>query len=210
MNVEDSAPARLLVVDDQPDNRNVLNRFFSRRGFEIVEAADGATALSLIGAQSFDAVLLDIVMPGMNGFEVLKAIRLSHSPSNLPVIMVTAKVDTEDVVEALQLGANDYVTKPINFSIANARLQNQLARKQAEHRLADHVQKLEATNHRLENEIAERKQSEERVRYMAQHDALTGLSNPLTSAIISSARSGGWTKMAADWRCSSSTSTISS
>jgi diguanylate cyclase (GGDEF)-like protein len=177
MNVEDATPARLLVVDDQPDNRNVLNRFFSRRGFEIVEAADGATALRLIATQSFDAVLLDIVMPGMNGFEVLKAIRLSHSPSNLPVIMVTAKVDTEDVVEALQLGANDYVTKPINFSIANARLQNQLARKQAEHRLADHVQKLEATNHRLEKEIAERKQSEERVRYMAQHDALTGLSN---------------------------------
>jgi DNA-binding response OmpR family regulator len=136
MNAEDAAPARLLVVDDQPDNRNVLNRFFSRRGFEIVEAADGATALRLIAAQSFDAVLLDIVMPGMNGFEVLNAIRLSHSPSHLPVIMVTAKVDTEDVVEALQLGANDYVTKPINFSIANARLQNQLARKQAEHRLA--------------------------------------------------------------------------
>lgn len=177
MNEEEAAPARLLVVDDQPDNRNVLNRFFSRRGFEIVEAADGATALRLIATQGFDAVLLDIVMPGMNGFEVLKAIRASHSPSHLPVIMVTAKVDTEDVVEALNLGANDYVTKPINFSIAQARLQNQLARKRAESRLADHVQKLEATNYRLENEISERKQSEERVRYMAQHDALTGLSN---------------------------------
>src|SRR6185437_6779253 len=115
--------------------------------------------------------------PGMNGFEVLKIIRAGHSPSSLPVIMVTAKVDTEDVVEALQLGANDYVTKPINFSIAYARVQSQLARQQAERRLADHAHKLEATNQRLENEITERKQTEARVRYMAQHDALTGLSN---------------------------------
>lgn len=177
MNAEEVLPIRLLVVDDQPDNRTVLNRFFSRRGFEIVEAADGPAALRLIAAQAFDAVLLDIVMPGMNGFEVLKIIRAGHSPSSLPVIMVTAKVDTEDVVEALQLGANDYVTKPINFSIAYARVQSQLARQQAERRLADHAHKLEATNQRLENEITERKQTEARVRYMAQHDALTGLSN---------------------------------
>jgi diguanylate cyclase (GGDEF)-like protein len=177
MNAEEVLPIRLLVVDDQPDNRTVLNRFFSRRGFEIVEAADGPAALRLIAAQAFDAVLLDIVMPGMNGFEVLKIIRAGHSPSSLPVIMVTAKVDTEDVVEALQLGANDYVTKPINFSIAYARVQSQLARQQAERRLADHAHKLEATNQRLESEITERKQTEARVRYMAQHDALTGLSN---------------------------------
>jgi diguanylate cyclase (GGDEF)-like protein len=170
-------PLRILVVDDQPDNRNILSRLFSRRGFEIVQAADGATALHFIEQQNFDAVLLDIVMPGMNGFEVLKAIRASHSASHLPVIMVTAKVDTEDVVEALQLGANDYLTKPINFSVAFARVQSQIARKLAERQLADHVQRLEASNQRLENEIAEREQSEARVRYMAQHDSLTGLNN---------------------------------
>ena len=91
--------------------------------------------------------------------------------------MVTAKVESEDVVEALELGANDYVTKPIDFAIASARVQSQVARLKAERAAAHHVQKLERINAQLEHEIAERKQSEAIVRYMAQHDSLTGLGN---------------------------------
>jgi diguanylate cyclase (GGDEF)-like protein len=172
-----SKQGRLLVVDDIADNRTILNRLFSRRGFEVVEAGDGAAALALIAEQQFDAVLLDIVMPGMNGLEALKQIRVTHSPSALPVIMITAKVESEDVVEALGLGANDYITKPIDFAITSARVQSQLARLKAERAVAHYVQKLESINHQLEHEIAERKQSEAIVRYMAQHDSLTGLGN---------------------------------
>jgi diguanylate cyclase (GGDEF)-like protein len=169
--------ARLLVVDDIADNRAILNRFLRRRGYEIVEAENGAEALDLIAGQSFDAVLLDVLMPVMNGLETLKRIRAAHSPSKLPVIMVTAKVESKDIVEALELGANDYITKPIDFSIALARVQSQLARQQAERSLAHYVEKLEHTNRQLEHEIAERKQSEAQVRYMAHHDSLTGLAN---------------------------------
>jgi diguanylate cyclase (GGDEF)-like protein len=169
--------SRLLVVDDIADNRAILNRYFRRRGFDIVEADNGAAALALIAEQAFDAVLLDVVMPGMNGIEALKQIRANHSPTSLPVIMVTAKVESEDVVRALELGANDYITKPIDFAVASARIHSQLARLKAERALAQHVQKLESINRQLEHEIAERKQSEARVRHMAQHDSLTGLGN---------------------------------
>jgi diguanylate cyclase (GGDEF)-like protein len=168
---------RLLVVDDIADNRAILSRFFGRRGFDIVEADNGAAALALLAEQEFDAVLLDVVMPVMNGIETLKRIRAVHAPSTLPVIMVTAKVQSEDVVEALELGANDYITKPIDFAVATARLQSQLARLKAERIAAHYVRELEGINRQLEHEIAERKQSEAIVRYMAQHDSLTGLGN---------------------------------
>src|SRR5690242_15564531 len=89
--------ARILVVDDVVDNRDILVRRLNRRGFETVEASGGTQALELIAAQQFDLVLLDIMMPDMSGNEVLKQIRLSKSDVDLPVIMVTAKSQSEDV-----------------------------------------------------------------------------------------------------------------
>src|ERR1700722_5869652 len=169
--------ARLLVVDDIASNRDILSRLFRRRGYEVAEAATGCAALELINKQHFDAVLLDVVMPGIDGLEVLRQIRTTHSASNLPVIMVTAKVDSKDVVQALELGANDYITKPVDIGITFARVQNHVARQQAERALADHVVKLENINRQLESEIAERKQSDARIQHMAHHDSLTGLSN---------------------------------
>src|SRR5258708_6770596 len=105
---------RLLIVDDLEDNRRLLSRRFAQRGFETIEAESGTAALDLIGQQNFDLVLLDIMMPGINGLEVLRRIRSRHSLERLPVIMVTAKVFSEDIVEALELGANDYIIKPVD------------------------------------------------------------------------------------------------
>ena len=113
---------RLLVVDDVADNRTVLARRFQRRDFETVEADGGIKALELVESGCFDAVLLDIMMPDLDGLEVLRKIRLDHSPESLPVIMVTAKNESADIVEALGLGANDYVVKPVDFSVALARV----------------------------------------------------------------------------------------
>jgi diguanylate cyclase (GGDEF)-like protein len=172
-----SLPGRLLVVDDIALNRRMIRRYFERHGFDIVEAEDGKLALSLIEQQSFDAVLLDIVMPGIDGYQVLRQIRTVYTPSTLPVIMVTAKVESEDIARALELGANDYLTKPIDFRVASARIQSQLARVKAERALAQHAQKMERINRQLEYEIAERQQSEAIVRHMALHDSLTGLAN---------------------------------
>jgi DNA-binding response OmpR family regulator len=103
------------------DTRALLRRPFDRQGFEVVEAADGPGALALLEYHNFDLALLDIAMPAMDGLEVLKRIRASHKPSSLPVIMVTGRVETDDMVVAFSLGANDYVMKPIDLRVLRAR-----------------------------------------------------------------------------------------
>jgi signal transduction histidine kinase len=126
------AAPRLLIVDDVFDNREVLARRFRNRGFHISEAAGGLEALELIAREAFDLVLLDWMMPDIDGLEVLRRIREARTAAELPVIMVTAKSLSENVVEALRLGANDYVTKPVDFEVALARADVQVARKRAE------------------------------------------------------------------------------
>jgi CheY-like chemotaxis protein len=107
---------RLLVVDDNEDNRDMLARRLRRRGYQVSTAESGAEAFDLISsAIHFDAVLLDVMMPDITGLEVLAKLRTRFSKEQLPVVMATARSDSEDVVEALRLGANDYVIKPINL-----------------------------------------------------------------------------------------------
>jgi diguanylate cyclase (GGDEF)-like protein len=118
--------AALLVVDDDEMTRDMLARRLSRVGYTITTAADGSEALELVAGQQFDMVLLDIKMPGLTGFEVLERLRRTHSVSDLPVIMVTSADDSDSIVEALELGANDYLTKPIDFPVALARIRTQL------------------------------------------------------------------------------------
>ncbi len=117
---------RLLVVDDNDLNREMLSRRLQRRGFEVMMASDGFEALEQIENESFDLILLDIMMPGMSGLEVLEQVRKRHSTAELPVIMATAKTQSEDIVAALNLGANDYVTKPIDFAVLLARVDTHL------------------------------------------------------------------------------------
>ena len=117
---------KLLVVDDNEMNRDMLSRRLSRLGHTIMTAEGGEQALDLIEQQEFDVILLDIMMPGLSGLDVLKILRRSYSTAELPVIMVTAKGESEDVVTSLKLGANDYVIKPLDFPVVLARVQLQL------------------------------------------------------------------------------------
>jgi phosphoserine phosphatase RsbU/P len=127
--------ARILVVDDDENNRDMLSRRLERRGMSAQVAVDGPSALGALARSPFDLVLLDIEMPGMNGLDVLRQVRQTHTPMQLPVIIATARNDREDVVEALSLGANDYVTKPLDFQVVFARVQTQLAHKLAVSRI---------------------------------------------------------------------------
>jgi diguanylate cyclase (GGDEF)-like protein/PAS domain S-box-containing protein len=121
----------LLVVDDNELNRDALSRHLRRQGYLVTVAADGHEALALIAPGTFDVVLLDVEMPGMSGLEVLTRLRAAHSDTELPVIMVTARSQGPDIVEAFQLGANDYVTKPIDVPVALARIATHVSRKWA-------------------------------------------------------------------------------
>jgi DNA-binding response OmpR family regulator len=136
--------SKLLVVDDNEMNRDMLSRRLSRRKHTVITAENGQQALDLIEKESFDLVLLDVMMPGISGIEVLKLIRQSYSASELPVIMATAKGDSEDVVMALKLGANDYVIKPLDFPIVLARVETQLEACRKHKNLRKHARELEA------------------------------------------------------------------
>ena len=118
--------ATILVVDDLPANRDLMTRRLERSGFSVVNAASGPEAIELVRRGNIDLVLLDIMMPGMTGLDVLRTLRATRSSAALPVVMVTAKTDSEDMVEAFSLGANDYVTKPVDYPVALARIQTHL------------------------------------------------------------------------------------
>ena len=165
--------ARLLIVDDIADNRAVLARRFVKRGFEIVEADCGKDALRLVHEQQFDVVLLDVMMPDIDGMAVLRQLRTTFSASQLPVIMVTAKTQSEDIVEALKNGANDYVTKPVDLSIVLARVNNQVARRRAEAAIRKANESLMSAMTHLEQRVA----LEKKIAHLAHHDMLTGLPN---------------------------------
>jgi diguanylate cyclase (GGDEF)-like protein/PAS domain S-box-containing protein len=124
-------PGSLLLVDDNEMNRDALSRRLRQRGFEVALAVDGREALALAGASAFDLVLLDVEMPGLSGLDVLAELRRTRSGTELPVIMVTARSEGADIVEAFRLGANDYVTKPIDFPVALARISTHLSHKRA-------------------------------------------------------------------------------
>jgi diguanylate cyclase (GGDEF)-like protein/PAS domain S-box-containing protein len=119
----------LLVVDDEEMNRDMLSRRLQVEGFTVATASGGAEALRMMAEQQFDAILLDVMMPVQSGYEVLAEIRKSHTSLELPILMVTAKNHSEDIVNAFSSGANDYITKPINFPVALARINSHVASK---------------------------------------------------------------------------------
>ncbi|MEZ4288786.1 MAG: response regulator, partial [Polyangiales bacterium] len=120
------ALAHLLVVDDNADNRDLFARRFERLGYAVAKAENGVDALQMMKRKEFDLIVLDVMMPGMSGLEVLREIRLRRSKVELPVLIATARSDSSEVVKALELGANDYVTKPLDFPVIKARIESHL------------------------------------------------------------------------------------
>jgi signal transduction histidine kinase/DNA-binding response OmpR family regulator len=127
--VSNGEPA-LLVVDDIEDNRFALTRRLARQGYlNITTAADGQQALKLLNSSPFDLVLLDIMMPNMNGYEVLATMKASNSLQHIPVIMISAVDEIESVIRCVELGADDYLAKPFNPTLLRARVGACLERK---------------------------------------------------------------------------------
>ena len=118
----------VLIVDDLEANRVLLERSMAPAGYRTISAESGAAALALLSSAHVDIVLLDWMMPGLSGLDTLRAIRQSYSADALPVIMCTAVGEDENVVEAIESGANDYVVKPISLPVLRARMATHVGR----------------------------------------------------------------------------------
>lgn len=119
------AKQKILIADDEAQIREILRIYFDKEGFEVIEAEDGAAAILKVQSEKPDILLLDIMMPVLDGIEVCKQVR---KLSDLPIIMVTAKDDDDDRIAGLEIGADDYITKPFNSREVVARVKAVLRR----------------------------------------------------------------------------------
>src|SRR6516165_12036818 len=153
-------PPLILVVDDVPDNVEILQMRLEAQGYEVATAADGIEALEKIGELKPDLVLLDVMMPKLDGIETVKRLKADVSLPFIPVILVTAKADASDVVGGLEAGGDDYLTKPVDHAALSARVRAMLRIKalhdtvqdQAK-RLEDQAAQLAMWNQRLEERV---------------------------------------------------------
>ena len=129
----------LQVVDDNEASRDILRRRVTREGHTVALAADGRQALELLQRRSFDLVLLDVIMPQMDGFQVLKRLKADEGLRHLPVVMVSAISEIDTVARCLELGAEDYLPKPINSALLRARINACLEKKRLRDREQTHL-----------------------------------------------------------------------
>src|SRR6056297_2566272 len=125
----------ILMVDDVPKNLQVLGNILSKEGYKISAALNGEQALKILQKAKPDLILLDIMMPGLSGYDVLEKIRADETVRDIPVIFLTAKTEKEDIIQGIEMGAMDYVTKPFNSTELLARVNNHIELKLARDKL---------------------------------------------------------------------------
>jgi len=130
INTEPGVPdpmVRILVVDDSEDMRVFFRRVLEKAEYQVTTAENGEVALGLLDREHFDLVLLDIIMPGMDGITALKRIRKNFHRKELPIIMVTVRGGDEDIEDAMYYGADEYIVKPISYIELLTRIKNFMA-----------------------------------------------------------------------------------
>jgi two-component system cell cycle response regulator len=145
----DGQEERILVVDDNPDNLEIISVRLSSRGFHIETATNGQEALERVRQAPPHLILLDVMMPLLDGYEVSRQIKNDEGLPYIPIILVTARDSTQDKVEGLDAGADDYLTKPINFPELEARVRSMLRIKRLQDELDQKNRELEVANKRL-------------------------------------------------------------
>ena len=166
----DPANIRILVVDDVPDNVEILDARLSSRGYQVQTASNGEEALARVRENPPHLILCDVMMPQLDGFEVSRRIKQDEQLPYSPIILVTARDTAEDVVEGLEAGADDYISKPYNFKELEARVRAMLRIK----RLQD---ELDQKNRELAVVVDELELANKRLRKLSITDGLTGLYN---------------------------------
>lgn len=180
-----SAP-RILLVDDTPENLDVLSGILEDLDCELLVATSGERALELAARRLPDLILLDVMMPDMNGFEVCTRLKADLATTEIPIIFVTAR--TDDISQGFRVGGADYITKPINADEVRARVRYQLERqamvaelksfnRELETKVRERTAELTIANRQLREEINERRYMQDRLNYLATHDFVTRLHN---------------------------------
>ncbi|MDD5398200.1 MAG: response regulator, partial [Dehalococcoidia bacterium] len=143
----------ILVVDDQPQNIELLEAYLVPQGYEIVMAANGEEALGQLSSNQIDLILLDVMMPGMDGFEVTRRIRQDDKNRLLPIILVTALKETEDRVKGIEAGCDDFLSKPFDKMELLARVQSLLKVKAYNDLMSNYRKELESEVNRRTQEL---------------------------------------------------------
>jgi putative two-component system response regulator len=164
----------ILVVDDQPQNIELLEAYLVSQGYEIVKAASGEEALGKLSGNQIDLILLDVMMPGMDGFEVTRRVRQDNTYRLLPIILVTALRETEDRVNGIEAGCDDFISKPFDKMELLARVRSLLKvkayndlmsnyRKELESEVTRRTEELKHALENLQQDITDRKRAEEKL-----------------------------------------------
>jgi len=180
------ASSRILLVDDTPENLDVLSAILEDLECQLIVATSGERAIELAQRQTPDLILLDVMMPGMNGFEACNLLKANPSTADIPIIFVTAR--TDDISVGFAVGGYDYIAKPINGDEVRARVRHQLERKallnelttlnkELEKKVRERTADLTLANRQLREEINERRYMQDRLNYLATHDFVTRLHN---------------------------------
>ncbi len=174
----------ILIVDDNPQNVQILGKKIEQNGYDTAIAMNGAQALNYVKHQEPDLILLDIIMPEMDGFEVCQILKTNPITEEIPLIFLTACNGYDDISKAFEIGAVDYITKPFNLIELNARIKTHLELKKSRETLKCYNEQLESTNKELKdaNEIISQKnlqlnEAMSKLKIAAKTDPLTGLLN---------------------------------
>ncbi len=170
--------AVVLMVDDTPKNLQILGEALEGQGYEVAAALSGAQAFSVLATEKVDLILLDIMMPEMDGFEVCRRLKANSSTQDVPIIFLTARTEQEDVIAGLKLGAVDYVTKPFNVVELLTRVRTHLELKIARELYAAQSLELQRTNGELNEALSMKNQ----MLSVASHDLKSPLSAITTIA----------------------------
>ena len=142
----DSQP-KILIVDDDPRNVKLMAAALAREPYCILEAFDGQQALDIVASQPPDLILLDVMMPGLDGFSVTLKLKNNPETRDIPIILVTALDSTDDKVRGLEVGADEFLNKPANFAELNARIKSFLRLKEYKDQIKAHSQVVETIVH---------------------------------------------------------------
>ncbi|MCP4541469.1 MAG: response regulator [Chloroflexi bacterium] len=164
MNDRQYANQYILIVDDSPQNIQVIGTILREKGYKITSTNSGKEALSMLSSKPPDLILLDVKMPGMDGFEVCRRLKINEATRDIPIIFLTVATDTDAKLKGLKLGAVDYIVKPFDLDKVVIRVEKQLIIRDLQKQLEEKNAQLERANEALTREISERKQAEEVLR----------------------------------------------